>query len=455
MKSHHCQKTSMFALFLFSVAFLLLPSSPEIDWQSVEKKTEELFKEYLSIDTCNPPGDVSAAAEFLSKALKKEDVPTDLIWTDKGTGRVNVLARLRGTGKKRPLMMLNHMDTVPFDRLGWTVDPLAAINKGGYIYGRGALDMKNTGIVQLMTMILLKQNDIRLDRDVVFLAVADEETSGTLGSGWIVKNMWPEIDAEYVLDEGGFGTQGFFTKDERLVFSVGVAEKKVLWLRLSTAGTSGHGSMPPKENSNSIMAQALSRITSYKTPIHITPVVSEMINRLGRLDDTPYNNALKRNTISLTVMKGFVGDPPKSNVIPGRTEAVLDCRLLPDQDPNTFVDKLRHIINDPLVKIDYIERPIESIISPYETELFKIIEKETHTVYPDSIVVPHLVIYGTDSRFFRRKGASCYGFFPGPVTMEEYRTIHGNDERIRERSLRAAVRIYHNVVKRFCEAKNL
>lgn len=454
MRARLFQKISIFAVFLFYLSFLWLPSSPEIDWQSVEDKAVKLFREYISIDTCNPPGDVSAAAKFLNGVLKKEGVPTDLIWTDKGTGRVNVLARLSGSRKKRPLMMLSHMDTVPFDRSRWTVDPFGSVKKDGYIYGRGALDMKNNGIAQLMMMILLKNNSIKLDRDVIFLAVADEETSGTLGSGWIVRNIWDELDAEYVLDEGGFGTQGFFTKDDRLVFSVGVAEKKVLWLKLSTAGTSGHGSMPPKENSNSIMAQALSRISSYETPIHITPVVSKMTNRLGRLDDTPYNNALKRNTISITVMKGFVGDPPKSNVIPGRTEAVLDCRLLPDQDPNKFVDKLKQIINDSRVEIDYIERPIESIVSPYDTELFRIIEKETQAVFPGSIVVPHLVIYGTDSRFFRRKGATCYGFFPGPVTMEDYRTIHGHDERIKESTLRIAVRIYYNVVKRLCEAKN-
>jgi len=202
------------------------------------------------------------------------------------------------------------------------------------------------------------------------------------------------------------------------------------------------------------MAQALSRVASYKTPVHITPVVAEMKRRLGRLDDTPYNNALRRNTISLTVTKGFVGDPPKSNVIPGRAEAVLDCRLLPDQNPEEFVSKLKKIIDDPRIKIDSIEWPVESIVSPFDTELFRIIERETKSVFPDSVTVPHLVIYGTDSRFFRKKGAACYGFFPGPVTMEEYLTIHGNDERIREKSLRTAVRIYYNVIRSFCEVKN-
>jgi len=452
MMINRFQKISVFVLLLLFF-FPVLTHSQKIDWQAVEDRTVQLFREYLAINTCNPPGDVAAAAEFFRAIFEKEDVPVELIWTNKDTGRVNVLARLKGSGKKRPLMLLNHMDTVPVDRSGWSVDPFTALKKDGYIYGRGALDMKNFGIVQFMTMLLLKKNNVALDRDVIFLAVADEETTGTLGSAWIVRNKWEEINAEYVLDEGGFGTQGFFTKDKKLIFSVGVAEKKVLWLRLSTSGPSGHGSMPLKENANFIMVQALSRVASYVTPIHITAPVAEMIRRLGKLADTPYNNALQRNTISLTVTNGFVGDPPKSNVIPGKAEAVLDCRLLPDQDQNEFVSKLKKIIDDPRVKFNYIERPIESIVSPYDTELFMIIEEETRAVFPDSITVPHLVIYGTDSRFFRKKGASCYGFFPGPVTMEEYKTIHGNDERIREKSLRTAVRIYYNVVKSFCEEK--
>jgi acetylornithine deacetylase/succinyl-diaminopimelate desuccinylase-like protein len=436
MMINRFQKISVFVLLLL-FSFPVLTHSQKIDWQEAEDRTVQMFREYLSINTCNPPGDVAAAAEFFRAIFEKEGVPVELIWTNKNTGRVNVLARLKGSGKKRPIMLLNHMDTVPVDRSGWSVDPFGALKKGGYIYGRGALDMKNFGIVQFMTMLLLKKNNVALDRDVIFLAVADEETTGTLGSAWIVRNKWEEINAEYVLDEGGFGTQG--------------AEKKVLWLRLSTSGPSGHGSMPLKENANFIMVQALSRVASHVTPIHITPPVAEMIRRLGKLADTPYNNALQRNTISLTVTNGFVGDPPKSNVIPGKAEAVLDCRLLPDQDQNEFVSKLKKIIDDPRVKFNYIERPIESIVSPYDTELFKIIEEETRAIFPDSITVPHLVIYGTDSRFFRRKGASCYGFFPGPVTMEEYKTIHGNDERIREKSLRTAVRIYYNVVKSFCE----
>jgi acetylornithine deacetylase/succinyl-diaminopimelate desuccinylase-like protein len=225
------------------------------------------------------------------------------------------------------------------------------------------------------------------------------------------------------------------------------------WLRLSTSGMGGHGSMPLKENANFIMAQALSRVASCETPIHITPVVAEMRKRLGKLDDMPYNNALQRDTISLTVTKGFVGDPPKSNVIPGKAKAVLDCRLLPDQNPEEFISKLKEVINDPKVKIDFIEWPVESIVSPFETALFRIIEEETRAIFPNSVAVPHLVIYGKDSRFYRKKGAICYGCFPGPVTMKEYQTIHGNDERIKEKSLRTAVRIYYNVIKSFCEAK--
>lgn len=425
-------------------------SSQEVDWSAAGDETVRLFKEYLSIDTTNPPGDVSRAADFHRRVLEKEGIPVELLWTDRDSGRVNVLARLKGSGAKRPLMLLNHMDTVPVNRDGWSVDPFQGVEKDGSIYGRGALDMKNFGIVQLMTMVLLKRSGVELERDVVFLAVADEEVSGELGAGWIAENKWDEINAEYVFDEGGFGTQGFFTNDDRLIFSVGVAEKKVLWLKLSVSGAEGHGSMPPPDNANFILSKALARVAQYETPVRITPVVAEMRRRLGKLDETPYNNALRRNTISLTVMKGFVGDPPKSNVIPDRAEATLDCRLLPDQDPDMFVERLRRVINDPRVHLDYIQRPEESIVSPRDTELFRVIEKEIAAVYPDAVTLPHLVIYGTDSRYFRKKGAICYGFYPGPVTIDEYRKIHGNDERVRESSLRSAVSIYFNVVRNFC-----
>ena len=208
--------------------------------------------------------------------------------------------------------------------------------------------------------------------------------------------------------------------------------------------------MPPADNANFILSQALARVAEFETPIQKTPVVLEMERRIGGLADTPYNNALKRDTISLTVLKGFVGNPPKSNVIPPKAEAILDCRLLPETNPDHFVDTLREVIRDPRVQISFIERPVESITSSFETGLFRTIEEETSKVFPESVVLPHLIIYGTDSRFFRRKGAICYGFFPGPVTMEEYRRIHGNDERIREESFRKAVQIYFNVIKNFC-----
>jgi acetylornithine deacetylase/succinyl-diaminopimelate desuccinylase-like protein len=442
----------LFTALLVSLGLegVALPPARDLNWKEIEARTVELFQEYLSIDTSNPPGDVSGAAAFYKRVLDAAGVPAELLWTDQKTGRVNVLARVKGDGGKKPLMLLNHMDTVPVDRQGWSVDPFGGVRKDGYFYGRGALDMKNFGITQLMTMVLLKESGIELDRDVVFVAVADEEVSNELGAGWIADNKWDEIDAEYVLDEGGFGTQGFFTRDDRLIFSVGVAEKEVVWLKLSARGTEGHGSMPPKENANFILSEALGRVAAYETPEIITPVVSEMRNRLGRLDDTPYNNALMRNTISLTVLKGYVGDPPKSNVIPSHAEAVLDCRLLPGQDPDQFVSQLKEVIGDERVGVSFIEKPVESIVSSYDTELFRVIERELTSLFPGSTVLPHLIIYGTDSRLFRPKGATCYGFFPGPVTMEEYRSIHGNDERIREDSLRQAVRAYFNVVRSFC-----
>jgi acetylornithine deacetylase/succinyl-diaminopimelate desuccinylase-like protein len=375
-----------------------------------------------------------------------------MIWTNREEGKVNVLARLKGNGSKRPLLLLNHMDTVPFERSKWSVDPLGAVMKDGYIYGRGALDMKNLGIAQLMTMLELHRNHVELERDILFLAVGDEE-AGRFGTAWIDENRRKDIDPEFVLDEGGFGTEGFFTEDGRLIFSVGIAEKRGNSLRLSATGTPGHASMPPEDNANFILAKALGEIARYRTPEIITPITAEMIKRLGGLDRTPYTNAIMRNTISLTIMRGFIGERGKSNVIPETAEAVLDCRLLPGQDPVAFAKQVERVINDPRVDIQHGSGEVRNDVSSFDTDLFRVIEKETKKAYPESITLPHLIIYATDSRYFRRRGATCYGFFPGPVSMAEYKSIHGNDERIRVTSLRAAIPIYYNVVKSFCEVK--
>jgi carboxypeptidase PM20D1 len=235
---------------------------------------------------------------------------------------------------------------------------------------------------------------------------------------------------------------------------VGVAEKQMFALNLSIKRPPGHASMPPKENANFILSEALARVAAYTTPENLTPVAKEMENRLGGLEQTVYNNAVRRNTISLTVLKGFVGDPPKTNVIPEHSEAVLDCRLLPEQDKDEFLKELKNVIDDDRITITPVLEPKwGSVVSPYDSELFRIIEEETAKAYPNSITLPHLVIYGTDSRYFREKGASCYGFFPGPVSMEEYSRIHGNDERIRLESLSKATDIYCSVVKQFCEKR--
>ena len=405
------------------------------------QEATQLLKEYLRINTINPPGDVTPAAQFLKRVLEKEGINVELFWPDRATGRVNLLARLEGSGKNAPLLMLHHMDVVPVDERGWTEEPFGGAEIDGYLYGRGSLDMKNYGIVQLMSMLQLARDGIQLDRDLLMLAVCDEEIGGELGAGWMVENHWDDMAPEFVLDEGGFGSERFFTHDDRLIFSVGVAEKQMLALRLTVKRAPGHASMPPKENANFILAEALGRVAAYETPEIMTPVAQTMKDLLSGFDDTLYNNAVRRNTISLTVLNGFVGDPPKTNVIPERAEAVLDCRLLPEQNKDTFLRELIKIIDDErIVILPVMEPKQESVVSSYDTELFRIIEEETAKTYPNSVTLPHLVIYGTDSRYFRERGATCYGFFPGPVSMEEYSRIHGNDERIRIESLRNATK---------------
>ena len=241
-----------------------------------------LLKEYITINTVNPPGDVTPAANFLKDIIEKENIPVELYWSDKSTGRVNLLARLNGSGANNPLLMLHHMDVVPVDERGWTVEPFGGVEKDGYLCGRGSLDMKNYGVVQLMSMLQLVRQGVDLDRDLLFLAVCDEEIGGELGAKWMVENHWDDMAPEFVLDEGGFGTEGFFTKDNRLIFSVGVAEKQMFALNLSIKRPPGHASMPPKENANFILSEALARVAAYTTPENLTPVAKRNGESIGR-----------------------------------------------------------------------------------------------------------------------------------------------------------------------------
>lgn len=421
-----------------------------------------LLSTYIRIDTSNPPGGEETGALFLQEVLEREGISSSLYQS--APGRSNLLARLKGDGSRGPVLLLHHIDVVGAIEKDWTHPPFGGEIHGGSIWGRGALDCKGLGIMELMAFILLKRNQVPLKRDVILLAVADEETGGELGAGWITKTYPDEVRSEYCLNEGGLGTVGVFGSD-RKVFSLAFGEKGVLWLRVRARGKGGHGSMPHQENANDRLIRALIRVLNYETRIQIgkgmkeslaefgrgSPGRAVMVKLLGnelvlnlfrkRLKKFPKINAVLRNTISLTNLKaGF-----KENVIPSESEAILDCRILPDQDPGDFVKEVQRIVSGEGIEVEVVKEA-HSSQSPVRTDFFQAIAAAIRKNSPEAGILPMLAAGFTDSRFFRNIGSVAYGMIPAIFTSEEIETMHGVDERISLESLRLGIRNCYDIV---------
>src|SRR4051812_15456869 len=310
------------------VACTVITATAQIgpDWQATGNEAIRTIQDYVRINTSNPPGDVVKAADFLSRILEREGIPVRRY--ESGPGRPFLVARLKGTGTAKPILLLHHMDVVPTDPSRWRHDPFAAEIADGKIWGRGAIDMEGLGVVQLMAFLTLKRQNVPLARDVILMAVPDEETGGTLGAEWMRKEHYADIDPEYMLDEGGFGSRDLFSPG-KLVFGISVAEKKILWLKLRAEGVAGHGSQPMPQNANDHLMRALNRLLNEPPPAGHFSVIETMKQRVGPLADNKFNNAIQQSTISITSLRSGVGEPPRANVIPSVAEATIDCRVLP------------------------------------------------------------------------------------------------------------------------------
>lgn len=414
--------------------------------QTVEEQAVGYLQQYLRINTSNPPGHTVEAVRFLKGILNKEGIPTEVYEAVPGS-KVNLVARLkaaRNTGKK-PLLLLHHMDVVPADPSRWPVDPFGGVVKDQHIWGRGAMDMKAHGVLQLLTVVQLKRDKIPLDRDVVLMAVADEEIGGGMGAAWMIQNHYDKLDPEYVLDEGGAGFQGLLSP-EKTVFAISTTEKQILWLRLTAEGTAAHGSQPIDDNANVILLAALNKVLSRAQPIKKNPVFAEMSRRIGAMADNKFTRAIQRNTISLTTLRAGVGEPAKVNVIPSVSTATLDCRLLPGESPDQFIAEIKQTINDPRVEIEIIYQSVAKETTPYDTDLFRAMEATLRKHFPQSIITPLIIPYGTDSAEFRLKRAKAYGFLPVVVTPEIIASMHSDSERIPLEGFKNGVKIYYEMV---------
>jgi acetylornithine deacetylase/succinyl-diaminopimelate desuccinylase-like protein len=425
----------------------------------------EWMQEYLRIDTTNPPGNELRAAVFFKRILDKEGIENYVL--EYAPGRADLWARVPHTNAqaKRPIILLNHMDVVTSDASHWRVPPFSGTIIGGAMYGRGAQDMKDEGLAQLVVMVMLKREKAALDRDVLFLAVSDEEAAGT-GTDWMITHHRDLLEnAEFLINEGG---ENLLENGKVKYVGVDVGEKSPLWLHVVAHGRPGHGSRPNPDSSPDRLVRALDRIIQYRTPLKVLPVVEEFMR-----DMAPYEegerarqfrnireairdknfqeeverdeslNYLLRNTITLTML----GGSEQTNVIPPEAWANLDARLLPGEDPKAFLESIRQLVNDPNVTVDPLNSEFRvANASTTDTALFNAIRQVAQHYFPDTPVVPRLTSGYTENQRYRPLGISAYGFSPYTATEQEGSTEHGNDERIRVEELRRAPRILYDVV---------
>ena len=431
---------------------------PAIDWKEVAEEATDLLSRYITVDTSNPPGNEEAAALFLADILHREGLETHLYRA--APGRANLSARLPGDGSKRALILLNHTDVVPAEPPFWEEPPFAGTVRDGVIWGRGTLDMKGMAVMELMTFLLLKRHGIPLKRDVVFLALADEEMGSEVGVEWMDRHHPEVMDAEYVLNEGGYGfTELLGTR--RPIFNCSIGEKGPLWLKLRAQGAPGHGSVPHDDNSLERLVRALYRVKGWEHPITVLPETELYLRGLcegGLLAEMPDEKALAlaaqadpvvravlTNTVSVTTCSAGY----KHNVIPAESEATLDCRLLPGQPAQAFVEELRGIIDDPKVEIQEVYRS-QTLSSPVQTELFSVVEDEIRERVQNALVLPAISPGFTDSRIFRQRGVVAYGFMPVLLEPLEAATIHGHNERISVENLRLGTQVLFEIALRLC-----
>jgi acetylornithine deacetylase/succinyl-diaminopimelate desuccinylase-like protein len=432
----------------------------------------EWEQEYLQIDTTNPPGNEAKSAAFFKKIFDEEGIENRVF--EYAPGRADLWARVVHTSAtaKRPIVLLNHMDVVTSDPTHWKVPPFSAQIVDGSIYGRGAQDMKSDGLAQLVTMVMLKREKAVLDRDVIFLAVSDEEANGT-GTDWFIANQKVLLgNAEFLINEGG---ENLLDGSRVKYIGVDVGEKSPYWLHIVAHGRPGHGSRPIPDSAPNRLAQALNRIIAYRTPFKVLPVVEEFLQDMApyetparaeqfrnirrALEDKKFQadvekdeslNFLLRNTISLTML----GGSKQTNVIPPEAWANLDVRLLPGEDPKPFLESIRKVVNDPNVTVEPENDEFRvANYSPTNTEIYGAFKQVAAHYFPGAPVVPRLTSGYTENQRYRPLGIQAYGFSPYTATEQEGSTEHGNDERIRVEEVRRGCQVLYDVVSQVAGAR--
>ena len=441
-----------------------------MDWAALGDETVDLLRRYLTIDTTNPPGNEIAGTRFLAEVLARDGIESETI--EAAPGRASLRARLAGDGSLGGIVLHHHIDVVYADRRYWTVDPFRGVIADGYLYGRGAIDMKSTGILHLAAMLALKRGRVPLKRDLVFLATADEEAGSEFGAQFIAdrRREWL-AGAEYAISE--LAAIQTHPSLKAPLGAIVISEKTGLALVLTARGEPGHGSMPWPDTAPNRLVRALNRLLEAERPPRVLPEVQEFFSRVSGLmsadsgagyDDLTRSlrdpafrerfvsnrqyAAMVRTTFAVTMLRGS----EKSNVIPPEATAQLDCRMLTGDDPEEIAAWVRGVIADEHVQVTIAREPKIPNLSPPDTELYKAMSDALQRRAPGVVVAPMILVAFTDNWVFRRCGLHGYGFSPFILDDAEVQRIHGNDERISLENLREGARIYTEMLMKVAGA---
>jgi acetylornithine deacetylase/succinyl-diaminopimelate desuccinylase-like protein len=448
--------------------------APAADLSQVESDAIGWLQALIRINTTNPPGNELAAAKYLSGILAKEGIPSETFQSAPGRGFL--VARLASSALPDPskaLLLMGHLDVVGVDKSKWTVDPFGGVIQGNYIYGRGVFDDKGMTVANLAVLVALKRQNVRLDRDVIFLAEGDEESGGALGMKFAVDQHWDKIACGFAINEGGRVAE----QDGKVAYvAVQVSEKVPVNVDVIAKGTSGNASVPRPDNPVVHVAAAIAKIATFETPVQFNTVTQAYFEGIAPHEDedtgkwmralessdradhaerwissaNPTWNAMLRDTISPTMFEGSV----QQNVIPSEARAVLNIHLLPGNMVEPLVAKLQQLVNDPEVRFEVEQSGREATPSSSPTsQLYFSIAKGAAYAFEGAPTVPYMDPGATDSMYLRLRNVQTYGVLPFPLSESDYAHMHGDDERLSVDSFRKGVEFLYGVVSDFAVAK--
>ncbi len=439
-----------------------------LNWDSVRDEAAQYLQDLVRIDTTNPPGNETRAAEYLSSILTREGFEPLVL--ESVPGRGNLITRLKGDGRASPLLLMAHLDVVPAEADKWIYPPFSGHIANGYIWGRGTLDTKELVAMELAVLLLIKRENKQLCRDIIWMANADEEAGGKFGAGWIVKEHPDLVRADFAINEGGgFGLDVL----ERRFYACQVAEKGTARFIMRTHGRPGHGSQPSQDNAILKLSDALQKIGKADLPVHASNTVRLFIEGIAArverqhsglvralLDPKKHRSAIERlpmddglrsmfyamlhNTVTPTMLAAG----SKINVIPSTAQAHCDARLLPGQTAHDLLREVQPIVGRD-VEIEFLD-DTPALECDFKTPLFGTISRVMARHKPDAVTLPYLVVGATDARHVSKLGTKVYGFSPMTGSTAELDRVHGHDERISIENMGFGTRVLYDVVTEFC-----